>query len=379
MPEFNLNDLKPFADLAQSFATRELAGKVAEHDRYPFGGFYDDVLKKIHEVGFLNAVLPVELGGTGFGIAALCEILMNLSEADASPAGILFTQALSQNIMLAAGAGDLAQSVCSTATSAKDVLVAFPAYTNPAQTDALPRSQKSGNDYTITGQLELLVLGNLARQAVIRAISGIGPSYSFFLINLDDQNVEKSEPVFTLGLHACPAVDIKLCGIRAHLIGEENEGQQYFEKILPEMNAAAAAMNAGILRGAYSEALAYAQKREQGGRQIVQWSEVAMLLSGLSVKADVAAMCVHQSYLELEQKSSGYESRLSAVALHIAELACNATGDGIQILGGYGYMKDYGQEKRYRDARMVQALLGPVPMKKLAMIRRVAETDINNI
>jgi len=379
MPEFNPNDLKPFADLAQSFAAKELAGKVAEHDRYPFGEFYEDVLKKIHEVGFLNAALPAELGGAGFGISALCEILMNLSEADASPAGIIFTQAFSQKILLVAEAQELARDIFSKAASAKDGLIAFPVYANPASTDVLPVAQSNGGDYTLTGRIELLVLGNLARQAIIPARSGIGPSYSFFLVNLDDQNVEKSEPVFTLGLHACPAVDVTFSGVRARLIGKENAGHHYFEKISPEMNASAAAMNAGILRGVYNEALAYSQKREQGGRLIIQWSEVAMMLAGLSVKADVAAMCVHQSCLELEQKKGSCEPHVSAAALHVAELACDATNDGIQILGGYGYMKDYGQEKRYRDARMVQALLGPVPFKKLDIIRQATNTNPNNV
>ena len=368
------NDLKPIADLAQSFAARELAGKTGEHDRYPFGEFYHHVLDKAHEVGFLGAILPESLVGIGGGIAALCEIFLHICEADASPGGIIFTQAFSQKILLAAGAQDLAQSIFPGAASAKDLLVAFPAYINPAQTDSLPLAQKTGSNYNLTGRLELLVLGNLAHQAIIPARSGIGPSYSFFLINLDDQNVEKSEPVFTLGLHACPAVDVTFSGIRARLIGEENAGHHYFEKISPEMNAAAAAMNAGILRGVYNEALAYSQKREQGGRPIVNWSEIGMMLASISVKADVAAMCVHQSCLELEQKNIGYEPRVSAAALHIAELACDATSDGIQILGGYGYMKDYGQEKRFRDARMVQAVLGPAPMKKLAMIRETLQS-----
>jgi alkylation response protein AidB-like acyl-CoA dehydrogenase len=174
-------------------------------------------------------------------------------------------------------------------------------------------------------------------------------------------------------------VDVTFSCVRARLIGEENAGRQYFEKVSPEMNAAAAAMNAGILRGVYNEAVAYSQKREQGGRPIINWSEIGMMLASISVKADVAAMCVHQSCLELEQKKSGYEPRVSAAALHIAELACDATNDGIQILGGYGYMKDYGQEKRYRDARMVQTLLGAVPFKKLDIIRQATNTNPNNV
>lgn len=364
------NDLKAFADLARSFAIKELAGKVAQHDSYPFGDFYQDILEKAYHLGFLGVTLPATLGGIEGGMAALCEILLHICEVDASPGGIIFTQMLSQKILLAAGAGDLAQSIFPKAASAKEMLVAFPVYTNPAQTDSLPLAQKIGNDYNLTGRLELLVLGSLARQAIIPARHGHGSDYSFFLISLDDQKVEKSEPVFTLGLHACPAVDVMFSGIRAHLIGEENAGLLYFEKVSPEMNFAAAAMNAGILRGAFNEAFSYSQKREQGGRPIIHWSEIGMMLASMSVKADVAAMCVHQSCLELEQKSRGYESRISAAALHLAELACNATTDGIQVLGGYGYMKDYGQEKRYRDARMVQALLGAVPLKKLDIIQK---------
>jgi alkylation response protein AidB-like acyl-CoA dehydrogenase len=174
-------------------------------------------------------------------------------------------------------------------------------------------------------------------------------------------------------------VDVTFSDVRARLIGEENMGRQYFEKVSPEMNAAAAAMNAGILHGVYNEALAYSQKREQGGRPIVNWSEIGMMLASISVKADVAAMCVHQSCMELEQKNRGYEPRVSAAALHVAELTCDATSDGIQSLGGYGYMKDYGQEKRYRDARMVQALLGAVPFKKLDIIRQVTNANPNNV
>jgi len=66
-----------------------------------------------------------------------------------------------------------AQSIFPGAASAKDLIVAFPAYTNPVQTDSLPLAQKTGSDYNLTGRLELLVLGNLARQAIIPARSGM--------------------------------------------------------------------------------------------------------------------------------------------------------------------------------------------------------------
>ena len=217
------NDLKPIADLAQSFAARELAGKTEEHDRYPFGEFYDHVLDKAHEVGFLGAILPESLGGIGGDIGTLCVILQNICQVDASLGGIIFTNAMAQEIMLAAGAMDLAREIFPGAASPKEFLVAFPSYTDPAQTDTLPEAVGSDRDFTLTGRLEFLVMGNLARHAIIPARTGKGPSYAFFLVDLSATGVEKSDPIFSLGLHACPAVDITFQGAKARLVGTKTE------------------------------------------------------------------------------------------------------------------------------------------------------------
>jgi alkylation response protein AidB-like acyl-CoA dehydrogenase len=372
------NDLKPFKDLARSFASKELAGKTEEHDRYPFGDFFEGVLDKAYEVGFLNVVLPEALGGIGCDIGTLCVILQNICQVDSSIGGIIFTNAMSQQIMLAAGSKDLTQEIFTKASSAREFLVAFPSYTDPVQTDLLPMAEMSGNEYKLTGRLELLVMGNMARHAIIPARTGKGQGYAFFLIDLSVEGVDKSPPVITIGLHACPAVDINLQGVKAKLLGVENAGINYFEKAYVMMNVAAAAMNAGIMRGSLNEAMAYSRERFQGGRAIADWSEVSMILAGMSVKTDVADMCVVQSCLGLCQSEDENGSRYIACSTHIHELACETVTDGIQILGGYGYMKDYGQEKRFRDARMVQGLLGTAPMKKLAMIRNIAEHGMNN-
>ncbi len=369
------SDLKPFEDLAKSFAAKELAGKVEEHDKYPFGEFFENVLVKAYEVGFLSVVLPEALGGIGGDIGTLCVILQNICQVDSSAGGIIFTNAMAQQIMMSAGAQDVAREIFTNARSAKESLVAFPSYTDPVQCDVLPNAEISGNEYKLKGRLEFLVMGNVAKYAVIPARTGKGPDYSFFVIDLSEQGVEKSSPIMTIGLHACPAVDINLQGVKAKLIGTENAGARYLEKISIMMNVVAAAMNAGIMRGSFNEAMAYSKERFQGGRAIADWSEVSMMLAGMSIKADVAEICVAQSCLWLTKtgENGGHQHIISS-SIHIHDLACELVTDGIQILGGYGYMKDYGQEKRFRDARMVQALLGPAPMKKLAMIRETLQS-----
>lgn len=372
------NDLKPFEDLARSFASKELAGKVEEHDKYPFGEFFENVLHKAYEVGFLNVLLPEALGGIGGDIGTLCVILQNVCQVDSSVGGIIFTNALAQQIMLAAGSQDLAREIFTKASSAKECLIAVASYTDPVQIDMLPRAEMIGGEYRLTGKLEFLVMGNMAKYALIAARTGKGPDYSFFLVNLSEQGIEKGSPILTIGLRACCAVDINLQGVKAQLIGAQNAGISYFEKACVMMNVAAAAMNAGIMRGSLNEALAYSRERFQGGRAIADWSEVRMILAGMSVKTDVADMCVAQSCLGLCRNEDGKGLQYIAGSIHVHELACETVTDGIQILGGYGYMKDYGQEKRYRDARMVQTLLGPAPMKKLAVISNIISHGVNN-
>ncbi|HPS93637.1 MAG TPA: acyl-CoA dehydrogenase family protein, partial [Deltaproteobacteria bacterium] len=169
--------------------------------------------------------------------------------------------------------------------------------------------------------------------------------------------------------------DVTFSGVKARLVGEEGKGPGYFDAASRKMHVAAAAMNAGIMKGSFNEALAYAKERFQGGREIINWSEVSMILANMLIKANVADLCVAQACQAVRQENGQWGRHCMAAALHVHELACDATSDGIQVLGGNGYMKDYGQEKRYRDARQVQALLGIAPLKKIGLIREAAGLD----
>lgn len=365
-------ELKPFDDLARSFAAKELTGKTEQHDRFPFASFFQTVLEKAYEVGFLGIMLPEKLGGIGGDISTLSVILMNVCSADASLGGIIFTNALSQEVMLAAKADKIMADIFPKASSCPEFLVSFPSFTDPSFAENLPIAERSDKVYSITGYLEYLVLGGIAAKAIIPARTKDAPGYSFFLVDCADSGIAKSPPVFSLGLHACPAVDLNLKSVKGSLIGEEGRGVTYFNKASEMMHIAAGAMNAGIMRGSFTEALAYSKERTQGGWEIINWSEVSMILASMSIKTDVAEMCVTQACQIHANGLQDEAGRSISAALHIHELAGETVTDGIQVLGGNGYMKDYGQEKRYRDSHQVQALLGISPLKKLSLIRKKA-------
>lgn len=361
-------ELKAFETLAENFAVKELSPRREESDRYPFGPFYEDILEKAYEVGFLGITLPEELGGIGQGITALCNVLERICRADASLGAIIFTNTLSQEIIKAAGGSDILLKTLASPANAKGFLIAFPSYSNPAELSTLPAARKAADGYIISGRLEYTVLGNIADHALIPARIAGQDDYSLFLISLSDKGVKRSDPVFSLGVHACPASDIVLNDAPATLVGPEGQGRSSYEEASDFMNAAAAAMSLGVMRGSFDYALAYCNEREQGGWPIVNWSEIKMILSNMAVQVEVADMAVAETCCAIENKTQGWKTLAQAAVLFTQDAACLLTTDGIQVLGGYGYMKDYGQEKRFRDAKQLQTLLGLFPLRKLGFM-----------
>ncbi len=368
-------ELRMLDGMARDFALKELVGGREEYDRYPYGPLFEEVLGKALEVGFFAVLLPEESGGSGEPVSALCLVLDEVCQADASLGGVIFTNALSQEIVRQAGGEDLLEELASEGGSFRQALLAFPAYNNPAEVDNAARAAKKDGDYELSGTVEYVVLGGLVKRALLPARIEGSEGYSFFLVDLEADGVSSSESVFSLGMHACPAVDLALSAVPARLIGAEKEGGACFEAAVDRLGVAAAAMAAGALKGSFTESLEYCKQREQGGRTIVGWSEVRMLMAGMAIKAKVADLLVQCASRAVDHAEPGWRLASRAAALQVQEMAAVATSDGIQLLGGYGYMKDYGQEKRFRDAKQIQSLMGITPLRRLNYIQRVIDGE----
>lgn len=368
-------ELKMLDELALDFAARELKDKKDECDHYPYAPFFDDVLEKALGVGFFSITLPEELDGGARGVSALSLVLEDICRTDASLAGIIFTNTLAQEIIMAAGAAGALAGVAGENGSYRESLIAFPSYDNPAENLGLSAESKGDGTFALTGGIEFVVLGGVAARALLPAVVGGQGGYSFFLVDLGAGGVEISEPVLSLGLHSCPAADITLSGAAGRLIGKQGEGEVCFTASADKMSVAAVAMSTGIMKGCFDEALDYSRQRFQGGRAIVNWSEVRRILADLAVATTVADSLLTQACRSAEDDEPTWRLAARATALHVQALACDATTDGIQILGGNGYMEDYGQEKRFRDAKQVQALLGLAPVRKLDYLDRLAEGE----
>ncbi len=362
-------ELQMLAKAADEFAKKELAPLAAENDKHPDPAVVAELLRKAFELDFFHTMLPEDLDGMGMGVRALGTLLDPICQVDSSIGLLLFANIFSYELMLAAGSREEIKAVAGE-NKPGDFLMACPVFDNPTETEIQLRAEKQGDRYVLSGRAEYLVPGSLAKRALVPAQISGQTGCTFFLVDTADPGLTVGEPILTLGMHACLGADVTMDGVAAAAMGDESEGQVYFDKASDRLQTAAAAMALGVMKGAFKEGFDYASRREQGGRTTVNWTEMQMILADFALKIQMAEMAVTQSAQAVDARARGWQQAALAAAVQVGAMACETTTDGIQVMGGVGYMKDFGQEKRFRDARHIQALLGMAQMKKLRFIRQ---------
>ena len=375
MTSSNETGIRMLGKAAAEFARNELAANREESDRFPFGPFFSTVLQKAFELDFFHITLPDSAGGVGMGTGALCVVLEELCRQDASLGAIVLTNGLAQEILLSAGNADLLKERADKADKPDNFLLACPLFNNPSEIRPMAEVIEADGRPFISGKLEYLVLGGVAGAAVAPAAPSGQDAFSYYLIDLGQSSVTIGEPVLSHGLRSCPAVDIEFHKAEAVPVGGGGDGVALFTKAVARLHPAAAAMSLGIMKGAFDEALSYAGEREQGGRKIGEWSEIQMMLADMAVNIKIADMVVAEAGRAVETEEKGWEQKTLAAAIHIQEAAVRVTTDGVQALGGVGYMQDFGQEKRFRDAKHIQACFGLTPMQKLNFLDKLTEKE----
>jgi alkylation response protein AidB-like acyl-CoA dehydrogenase len=313
-------------------------------------------------------MLPEEHGGTGQGMAALCEILCALAKADASFAAVLFINAMGQSALLKWGQKEIIDKHVSSE------LIAFPAYDLPSDLPRTARAEKEGDGYSLSGKVEYLPLAPVAQALIVPAETGDQDRLGFFIIDAMANGVAIGEPVLSLGLRNCPAADIELSG--AKVSGDallcSDAGADY-PALAALFRTAAAALAVGVCEGSFEAAKAYAKDRYQGGTMIINYDQIRLMLSNLAVVAESGKALVKSMALAADDQRPWPIS--DAGLIFLTEQASRATTDGVQILGGYGYMEDYGQEKRMRDAKQIESIFGAAPAKRLDLIADILRQE----
>lgn len=363
--------------MVSRFAVEELYPIKEEADHYPMSSFPKKQFGKLCELGVLSLTMPERYGGTGKGMNALGVVLNSISRVYASFAGIILAHAVAQQMILDGDNDDLKKGWLSVDTSTgMPPILAYPIYLDVNSCiDEISVSAK-GSNYTLNGGVEFIPNLPIAK-AVILTVKPDNEK-KLFVLPVDSKGSEISGPVLTLGLRSNPVADLNLSEVelsRSDLIAEGQTADRLLTDTLFSFMGPVCAIASGIIEGCFNEAYEYALERYQGGKQIIDHQQMRMLLSNIRIDMESAKLAMQTLCEEAESGNSLNSARAKSMFIRALDGAARATTDGVQLLGGYGYMEDYGQARRMRDSKMVQMMLGRNDILRLdIMERHIQET-----
>lgn len=327
--EFATTRLHPFACGGESHNSPEMAG----------------ILRELADLGFHQLCAPEALDGLNQEVSTLAAVLESMAQTDCTTASMVYGTAAAWLAVTAAGA-ELPD------TTAAESWLAWPAFHGVVE-HSWPGLTKN----RLTGQAPMVLGATHAPFAVIPARPLGSDKVTLALVNLSHKSVHVSGALRTHGLSAAGISDLSFKSARCVTLGEMTTEQYLaFEDTL---TIAVAALYTGLMGGSLETAKTYATQRRQGGGPISGWGEVRRMLSE-ATRQYQSSVALLSAMLTAEAPGANCQHHL----ITISEAACALTSTGIQVLGGNGYTRDYGQEKRMRDARQLRAMPGGIIYRK---------------
>lgn len=316
-------------------------------------------LDSMHGLGWASLCASPQRGGHGQSMAVLCRVLEALAAVNASAAAAVYASAAAHLVLNACALPAERQALM------RDMSVdwlAWPAF-HDIDEQLWPTVDAQGY---LRGQVDMMLCGAHARWAVLPAQLR-DQGMALVSVDLAHPAVIRRMPLQTLGLATGGINDVEFGGVPCEVLS--TQGRQVFEAVNAHLALAVMAMSCGVSRGGLEAAQAHAQTRQQGGGTLLGWGEVRRLVSLMQERLRV----MHG--LLLAGLTGGVPAALNAryAALHVGDLACALTSDGVQLLGGIGYMNTNSQAQRLCDARQIKGLMGGVAWRRQGLLNQALD------
>ena len=362
----------------RAFAEREVAPHVSEWDEK--SEFPHAVVKKLGEMGLLGVIFPEDLGGAGMGYVEYVLAIEELSRVDGS-VGIIVAahNSLCTNHIMLAGNDDQRRRWIPLLASG-EWLGAW-GLTEPGSGSdaggARTTAVKQGDKWVLNGSKTFITNGSYANCAVILAVTdkekGTRGGISAFVVERGTPGFRSGKKENKLGLRASDTAELifENCEIpEENLVGKLGEGFKDAMRVLDGGRISIAALSLGIGRGALDAAIKYSQERRQFGKSISEFQAIQFKIADMATELDAAWLLTMRA---AHMKDKGQKVTLeSAMAkLYASEAACRICDEGVQIHGGYGFIKDYPAEKFYRDVRLCPIGEGTSEIQRMVIAREL--------
>jgi alkylation response protein AidB-like acyl-CoA dehydrogenase len=369
-------DQKEIQALTRDFAQAEIEPNAAQWDREHL--FPRDLFSKLAELGLMGACVPEEYGGAGVDFPSYILVLEELSRADAGVGVTVAVHTSAVTLPLLAYGTDEQKSRFVPPLARGEHLGAF-ALTEPeAGSDAgalRTKAEPSGDGWTISGAKQWITNGRYSGTFLTFARTDQSTAgargVSAFILDADHVRVTRDEE--KLGLNSSLTNDIVIDGAhvgRDRLLHEENRGFRVAMTTLDGGRIGIAAQALGIAQAAYDVARAYALERRAFGHRIGDFQAIQQKLADMSTEIDAARLLVYRAAW-LKQQGRPHTEEGAKAKLFASEMARRQTAEAIQVLGGYGYTKEFPVERYYRDAKITEIYEGTSEIQRLVIARSI--------
>lgn len=343
------------------------------------GEYPHDMKELFARYGYLGANIPEEYGGSGLDMLSFCLIVEEVSRVCASSSQVLTVQELASLPIMIGGGEELKKRVLPAVSSGKHI-VAY-ALTEPeAGSDAQSiqtRAEKDGDEYILNGQKIFTSNGGVADIYTVFAKTDKG--ITAFVVPNDAPGFQVGKLEQKMGIKGSPTAQLffENCRVSAeNRIGEEGEGWLYAMKTFDKSRPTIAAQALGIAQGALDAAVEYVQERKQFGKPIASFQGIQFMIADMTTQVEAARGLVYKTAAMVNDlKSTGKNTEMirfaSMAKMFASDTAMKVTTDAVQLLGGYGYIKEYGVERMMRDAKITQIYEGTNQIQRLVIARSV--------
>ncbi len=380
--DFSLTEeQRAIRETAREFARREVDPIVDEFDEQQ--KFPREVIRKAGELGFLGIIFPEEYGGAGLGYTEYVLVVTELSRVDPSVGiSVAAHNSLCSNHIYKFGSE--AQKQRWLAPLARGEKIGAWSLTEPgAGSDAAgtrTRAEKVDGGWLLNGAKTFTTHGSVGDICVVFAVTDPagqrGRNISAFALDKGMQGFRPGKKENKLGIRASDTAEVVMenCFVEEdRLLGNLGEGFKQALEILDGGRISIAALGLGTALGAFDTAVAYSKEREQFGKPISQFQAMQFALAEMSVRIAAAEVLTFAAAGAMDRGDK--VSRLASEAkLATGEAAVFCSERGVQIHGGYGFIKDYRAEKYYRDAKICTIGEGTSEIQRLVIARQLLKS-----
>ena len=375
---FSLNENQiMIAQMVRDFAEKEIKPFYKQWDADEH--FPVETMKKMGELGLLGIFIPEEYGGSGFTYFEYATALMELGKV----CGGIGLSVAAHNSLCTGHIyyhGNEQQKKKFLPKLASGEFIGAWGLTEANTGSDAMRMQttavKDGNDWIINGAKNWITHGLSGDVAVILVRTGElldSNGITAFIIEKDMPGFSAVKIKDKLGVRASETAELIFDNVRVpqeNVIGNIGEGFKQAMQILDGGRVSIASLSGGIARGAYESSVKYAKEREQFGHPIAQFQAIAFKLADMKTQLEAAELLTFQAAYRKNEKL--HMTKEGAFAKYFAsEVSVKCGNEAVQIMGGYGYTKEYPAEKFLRDAKLMTIGEGTSEIQKLVISREI--------